>query len=950
MAYNVTQLTAFFTNANAGTAPTAAQTLTLQALANQNAAGTLTNDQALASTVDLASDTTTAVSVGTYQFFLGYAPSQAGLTALNAAYVGTGSQAGLNGENRFIAQSVSLALQNPTAKASFAASYGTMSVVDATKAAYNIIIGNSAAAAAGVNVDNSVAFLTSATSIAYYTAFVKANVPGLTTQADIDLAVKAAIVGEILYAATTYNNGAGLGSYATASTNLIKDLADDGALTANNSAGVDLFGNYGPGGAGTTYTLITGADTITGTGSNDTINALTIKADGTNATTFSAFDSIDGGAGEDTLNIYVDDTNNLNDAFPTSAVVKNVEVVNILNANTAVAGLADASKYQGVQQLWQVNAAATVTNLGSTATAGFKNVDANVQVDTASAAASAKVALSGYGEGRTITVDGSASDVLASVSVSGTVSDTNSDGTVANTNLAVIVGEDVQSVSVSSAVATTVTIDDSGSTDKVTSVNLSGSTGKITFVGDTDVATITGGAGADTLTLGTTTAKDNAATSADETISAALNGGAGNDTITIATTGDGTTTVLGGAGNDTVTHTSHGTGKLTVDLGDGDDKFLGAGVVSATDVIDGGAGTDTLRLSVVGAANIGAFSNFERFDVVGLNTTLDVDILASKNTVTEIVGSGALGGASTLTNLGAGVGFRATATGITGLTLTQKTAGPLAVTVDTDAGNDAGVTASTTSLTASNATSLSATFAADHGDTAANTATLALTGTKATSLTVVSGGTNVSNTLNYTAGAASSGVDLLATATISGAKALTFDVTYSGANKESLATLDASAMTGALTFNMNDLKASTDYSSVVKLGSGDDSITMANGGAIQGIELGTAEDATVVSNFDVLKIAGGIQGADVTAATYAVKDGLLTFLGTGPTTLADAIATASTAVAVNGVVVFEYLGNSYVFAEGADNAVTTDDVVVKLVGVTGLHGADTVATGSLYVF
>ena len=42
MAYTVDQLSTFFKNANAGTAPTAAQTLSLQALANQNAAGTLT--------------------------------------------------------------------------------------------------------------------------------------------------------------------------------------------------------------------------------------------------------------------------------------------------------------------------------------------------------------------------------------------------------------------------------------------------------------------------------------------------------------------------------------------------------------------------------------------------------------------------------------------------------------------------------------------------------------------------------------------------------------------------------------------------------------------------------------------------------------------------------------------------------------------------------------------
>jgi hypothetical protein len=55
MAYTQAQLVAAYTNANAGTPPTAAQTIALTALANQNASGALTEPQALAQTIDLAS-------------------------------------------------------------------------------------------------------------------------------------------------------------------------------------------------------------------------------------------------------------------------------------------------------------------------------------------------------------------------------------------------------------------------------------------------------------------------------------------------------------------------------------------------------------------------------------------------------------------------------------------------------------------------------------------------------------------------------------------------------------------------------------------------------------------------------------------------------------------------------------------------------------------------------
>ncbi|MGH1557084.1 beta strand repeat-containing protein [Caulobacter segnis] len=270
----------------------------------------------------------------------------------------------MNGENRFIAQAVSLALTS--GKTAFTSSYGSLSVADATKAAYNIIIGNAAAAAAGVNVDNAVAFLTSTTSIAYYTAFVKANVPGLTTQADIDLAVKAAIVGEILYVATSYNNGAGLGSYATASTNLIKDLADDGHLTANNAAGVDLFGAYGPGGVGSSFTLTAGIDTVTGTSGNDTIVGNTAAG----ALALTTLDTIDGGQGNDTLTLSV--VGAVDTTTAVSTTIKNVETVNVVSTGGVTV---DSSAWAGVTAL-NVNGAIGAINVDAAGTTAVKVVAA----------------------------------------------------------------------------------------------------------------------------------------------------------------------------------------------------------------------------------------------------------------------------------------------------------------------------------------------------------------------------------------------------------------------------------------------------------------------------------------------------------------------------------------------------------------------------------------------
>lgn len=599
-------------------------------------------------------------------------------------------------------------------------------------------------------------------------------------------------------------------------------------------------------------------------------------------------------------------------------------------------------------------------NLAATTTAGFIGVLDN-DVTPADDAASVSLDVTGAEENAWVNVEASTTGTLNTINVKGTMIDGTDAGTdISAMDMHVTVGKDVETLTINSAANLYFhSISNGAGTKVISSIVASSSTGDIEInAGLTDVANISTGAGKDDVTVVTATLKDDALTTTVETVSATVATGAGNDQLTINTTGTGTTTADAGDGDDTVTLTADGSGKLTVALGAGDDTFNGAGAVSGTDAIDAGAGTDTLLLNMVGAANIGAFSNFETFDAAALAKTLDVEILAAKNTVTEFVASADVGAAATLSNIGAGVNFRATGDMTTNaLTLTQKTAGALTVTLDADSTSTTAQNDTNLKAIASNATSLKAVFAADsayeQNGVNLNDQTIDLTGSMATALEVVSGGTEATNTVTYTTAANTTGVDKLATAVISGASDLTFDVVYSGAAKESLTSVDASAMTGALVFSTADLKASTVGTfdgGVVKLGSGADIITGVTGANVSGFAKGTAENASVQGTFDVLNVGTIAQAADVAAtSTLTIKDGLFTFNGTGPATLTDAIAAVDTQLTIDDTaVVFEYVGNSYVFV----NNDTTADSVVKLVGLTGLVGLDDVggAGGNLYVF
>ena len=702
------------------------------------------------------------------------------------------------------------------------------------------------------------------------------------------------------------------------------------AYQANINDTIEKLGNVVN---GQTFSVTTGVDTLVGTSGNDVFKSLNLAADGqTAASTLSAFDSIDGGAGKDTLNIYTDGTTNA--SIPANATIKNVETINIFNTGAAATGLTDASKYAGVTALWQTGAAADVTNLAATTTAGFHGLDGTVGVAPVDAAATATIALDNAVEGSTLNVTAGAAGTLATVIVGGTVVDgADAGSSVGNINLNITGGKDVQTVMVNTAVAATVTTTDNGKA--VTTLDASASTGAVTFAGGANtVANIKTGSGNDDVTLVAATVKDKT--------NATVNTGAGNDKVTVNATGDGIVTIATGDGSDTVNVTGRSSGALNVDLGAGNDTFTSSVDIGANDKIDAGAGTDTLLLNLVGSANVGAFSNFDAFDAKGLNKALDIDILSLKNTVTEIVSTGDVGTDAALLNVGAGVGYRVTGdTDVANaLSITQKTAGDLTVTLDIDESGDAKTTAADSAdaaVNATNATGVKVVFdssfvGATKAAGADNVAALTLNAAAAKTIAVTSGGANAENHLALTAG------DALTTVTVTGASKLVID---SVAGATHLATIDASAATGGLTASLADVV----NGGTIKLGSGADIITITAASTVGAVEsisgFEKAAAAAVGSDADAAKAA--IADADVLSFTGAVaadgngiSKGVLTFSGAGPSTLAAAALAADGVAATAGnAVVFEYLGNSYVFVQGGA-AGTADDTLVQLTGVTGI--------------
>ncbi len=324
----------------------------------------------------------------------------------------------------------------------------------------------------------------------------------------------------------------------------------------------------------------------------------------------------------------------------TGAVAANgVGNITVGGVNVAVANSDTAAQVAG-----KITAAKAAIITGNATIANITNSGAEVTVTYTSTAGDAANVVVGAGatgatfSGVTESVKGDVGEMTVNVGAAASslaLNLNNANGTVTLTGaalktLAVTTATADSSIALSAAAAETLTVDGtkkatfssdlaavktvtvtgsaslvlSGNEDNtLTSVNTSGTTGAVTASIDGGLATYTGGAGVDTVTLKTTTA-----------LTKAINLGGGDDTL----------------------------------------NFAALGVTGSTAAVNGGDGIDTLSMSTATADALDAsaqsfYTNFERLDInnAAASATVDLANLGFTNYVTTNGSTGTL----TLNNL-----------------------------------------------------------------------------------------------------------------------------------------------------------------------------------------------------------------------------------------------------------------------------------------------------------
>lgn len=377
------------------------------------------------------------------------------------------------------------------------------------------------------------------------------------------------------------------------------------------------------------------------------------------------------------------------------------------------------------------------------------------------------------------------------------------------------------------------------------------------------------------------------------------------------------------AGADSVSPTSADAAFKTT-TGDDTIRAVVANSLETIDFIDGGDGNDTLTIGAFDNAAAPVIKNvetiylradtdadaFDATDVTGAKTIIVEGTDAAGTDFNTNVNNIALGTAIAVKNQEANVAFDFAA----------ATGGADAVSLDVF---DFGAAAGTDTLTI------------DEIET----------------LTI-----NVSGTSKFTIASA----DALETLNITGNKALTLDA--DAATADLLTTIDGSAATGALTIDADSGAAAV----TVKGGSGADTITVdgafadqltGNGGADTFvIAVGgniTAAPATVSALNKLLVTVTDFAGADTLDLSGIVSAAGAEVALTG-TDLADIADEATLLAAVtkaagfaggtnDDVVAFQYGDNSYVLVdEDNDQALSANDTLIKLTGVTSVAADDVV--------
>lgn len=361
--------------------------------------------------------------------------------------------------------------------------------------------------------------------------------------------------------------------------------------------------------AGTTFTLTTGADSITGTSANDTVNGVMDNATAGN-NTYTVLDSLDGGSGTDTLNIIANAYAN-NDTQPTASVT-GFETLNLraVDATTTDTLVFNTAVFTG---------ATTFNSDRSSSEVTFNNVAAGSTLGVIGDGATTQAAfIANYVAGATAGVLNISNGTTAgATTVNGAGLTT---WTVNSSGASNVIG----ALATNSAVLTTVTIN-AETAFEATSLAIG------TNANASEALVIAGAAG-DVAATATADARSAVSLGTLDTDFASIDASgltAGGVEATLSATVAATFT--GGTGSDIITTSTSG----------------------QTGSIDAGAGTDTLILNASADIDTTAegaiYKNFEVFQADD-GTSLDMDLLTG-STIGSVVLNDASAGATSITDM-----------------------------------------------------------------------------------------------------------------------------------------------------------------------------------------------------------------------------------------------------------------------------------------------------------
>lgn len=648
---------------------------------------------------------------------------------------------------------------------------------------------------------------------------------------------------------------------------------------------------------GTTFTLTTATDALTGTSGNDTFLGTAATTSGT----FNAADALNGGDGVDTLNLTVDvlAANSVSGATTTS--IENINIRSVSgNAQTIAAG-----NFSGATAFVSDRSTDAVTITGLIAGQSVGVAGNGAATNGALAVTYANTVTSG-----TLNVSGGTTAGNVTYTGTGFTSFTVNSTGAANT---------IGTLALSGTANTALTIN---AATPLTATGITGFSGTNSTITVSGAATKTSGA---VVTLGTientTVATINASGLTAGGISATLN-----TNTAIA--------VTGGAGND----------------------FIKTGAVLTTGSVAAGAGTGD-RLTIAADAHVASLTlgnKYSGFEVVQLAAaaTQDLDLLATNNTLTGL----RLEGSATVTNINtataANVTILASATPSLGVknALTPSQLDTVNLTVSDESATVNTLTITTPVLSGVEVLGITAT---DHTTITSLASALALTNINVTG----AGNTSITTTAialqtNFNVNAATLTGDLTFNGT--GETTNGFSVTGgSGINTITGGSQIFSANLAASTAKADVITVTNATGGTVALPNATlsgftNSATVAVGDKIDLIN--TASIGAAVASAATTTVA--------TANAALSATGIFTYSGTGAAslTLADKINIATEA-AYGGATqyrttAFEHNGNTYIVENGDGTAgfIAGTDVVVQLTGVTGVTALSTTASAATTVW